>query len=459
MLDIIVPVLYGLSDYILLQTQVVMASCVISDFETRDKKMTVIGSVCYWFACVVIMLAVGILDYTFRLFIVSQMRLVLVWVFAVLWQLLFFKAKISYRIFSVFYTAIILLAGNAFCNIVDAVCMEYGVGVLPWLRANDNSIWVFCLIGLRKLLLYSLIWGIEFFALRRYIGNRWSAIVSKTVVALYGFLALVTWALFWIEINAPEPTFIYYMMIFCCELAFSVLALIVVVILEQKTREEKQRAKMEADLELTHKLWKLDKKQYEFLKDNIEIINIKCHDMRHYINAGCGGTEAVRKEMNALSDSISAYDSLIRTGNPVCDITLSNKSMECMEKGIDFICIVDGAALHFVDEVSLYSLLGNAVQNAIEHVERFEDPDKRLITLNVSRKDTMVVINVENVLEGELTLEDGLPKTDKEDVHYHGFGMKSMRSTAERYGGGLEVLTEEGLFRLVIVLPYREVRA
>lgn len=456
MSEIMIPVLYALSGYIVFQTQVIMAFCVTSDFEVRYKNKTAVGSVIYWLICTCLMLGYGILDYTMQLYTISQVRLVMVWVFVILWKLLFFRESVLNSIFSVFYAAIILFAGNAFCNVINTICRTYNLGILPWLLANDDSIEVFFLISVRCFLLYSFVWAIEFFALRHFLGSKWRTVINKTVVGLYAFLALIVATLFLIEIKVPAQTFMFYMMIFSCELAVSILALIIIVVMELKLRTEKRRLELEADLELIQKLWQLDKKQYEFLKDHVDIINIKCHDLRHLINAGVMGSESVQQEINSLSASVDACDSMIRTGNPVCDITLSNKSMECMKKGIDFICIVDGAALHFVDEVSLYSLLGNAIENAIQHVEQFEDPDKRLITLNISRKGSMVVINVENVLNGSLVFEDDLPRTESKDRNFHGFGMKSMRSTAEKYGGGMAVSAENGMFRLVIVLPYRE---
>ena len=65
----------------------------------------------------------------------------------------------------------------------------------------------------------------------------------------------------------------------------------------------------------------------------------------------------------------------------------------------------------------------------------------------------MVSIHVENCFEGSLSFEDGLPQTSKEDKSYHGFGMKSMQTIAEKYGGFLTASTKSGVFNLDIVIP------
>jgi hypothetical protein len=50
-------------------------------------------------------------------------------------------------------------------------------------------------------------------------------------------------------------------------------------------------------------------------------------------------------------------------------------------------------------------------------------------------------------------MADGLPVTDKtEEEGFHGFGMKSMRLLAQKYGGTMLVRQEEDLFVLTIRL-------
>jgi hypothetical protein len=46
---------------------------------------------------------------------------------------------------------------------------------------------------------------------------------------------------------------------------------------------------------------------------------------------------------------------------------------------------------------------------------------------------------------------DGLPETTKEDKHYHGFGVKSIRYITEKYGGDMSVTMEDGVFSLDLI--------
>lgn len=49
--------------------------------------------------------------------------------------------------------------------------------------------------------------------------------------------------------------------------------------------------------------------------------------------------------------------------------------------------------------------------------------------------------------------EDGLPLT-KKNKNYHGFGVKSMRLIAEKYGGKMYASLKDDIFRVDIVWPH-----
>ena len=97
-------------------------------------------------------------------------------------------------------------------------------------------------------------------------------------------------------------------------------------------------------------------------------------------------------------------------------------------------------------------LIGNALDNAIESVEKISDPDKRLIHVSVNRQKGFLRIRVENCYEGDIRFVDGLPSTRK-DARYHGYGMKSIRSVVEKYNGSMIVKAEDGWFELRLLFP------
>ena len=196
-------------------------------------------------------------------------------------------------------------------------------------------------------------------------------------------------------------------------------------------------------------------RQYRLSRENIEAINIKCHDLKHQIRALASGDATVSSRvLDEISREVDVYDSVVKSGNDALDTILTEKSLYCEKHGITLSCIADGAALDFVEPTDLYSFFGNALDNAIEAVERMADPERRSIGLVVRRTGDMVSIHVENYFDGNISFGgEGLPNTRKPDEANHGFGVRSMRMIAESLGGSLTCRTQEDVFHLDALLP------
>ena len=59
----------------------------------------------------------------------------------------------------------------------------------------------------------------------------------------------------------------------------------------------------------------------------------------------------------------------------------------------------------------------------------------------------------ENYYEGQLSYEQDLPLTTKRDANYHGYGLKNIRFTAQKYGGEATVTAENNWFELKVIIP------
>jgi Signal transduction histidine kinase regulating citrate/malate metabolism len=195
-------------------------------------------------------------------------------------------------------------------------------------------------------------------------------------------------------------------------------------------------------------------KQYKLSKENIEMINHKCHDLKHQIKAlREAKSEELEKYIKEVEDSIMIYDSVLKTENEVLNTILSEKCLYCEKHRIKLSCIVDTNQLDFMSTLDIYALLGNALDNAIECVSRHKDEEKRVISLTISAKDGFLCIQTNNYYEDNIQILDGFPVTTKKNRAYHGFGIKSMKHLVVKYGGTLYTNLENGIFMLQIVIP------
>lgn len=213
---------------------------------------------------------------------------------------------------------------------------------------------------------------------------------------------------------------------------------------------------LEANARATENLMRERMRQYELSRANMDAINVKAHDIRHQIRRlGDGGAVVDQSVLDEIAHEVAIYDSKVKTGNDALDTILTEKSLICANESITLSCIADGSSLDFMRAADLYALFGNALENAIE-ATRQVDGEKRSISLIVREVAGMASIHIENYFTGEVEFEDGIPKSSKGDDLNHGFGTKSMRNIAERYGGALDASTKGDVYYLNVLIPIPE---
>lgn len=205
-------------------------------------------------------------------------------------------------------------------------------------------------------------------------------------------------------------------------------------------------------LEVLHHLWRQDKIQFESIRDNMDVINMKCHDLKHILDKIEG--KLTSEEISSLREAIQFYDANIKTGNEVLDVVLCEKAMTCQKNGITFSCLADGTKLTFLTPVQTYTLFGNIIDNAIEAVKQLSSPEDKIISLICRETSQGLEIEESNYFSGELQLAGGLPVTVKEDRSHHGFGTKSIQYIAEQYGGALDIHILDNMFFLKVRFPF-----
>lgn len=211
-----------------------------------------------------------------------------------------------------------------------------------------------------------------------------------------------------------------------------------------------KNGKIQHEYKVMEHLRHLEKSQYDLSKKNMELLNIKFHDLKHLISS-IGDISS--DEKYELERAVSIYDMTIKTGSEVLDVILAEKSLFCDQKGVRFEKIADGKLLGFMSNSDVYSLFGNAIDNAVEAVTKIKDPERRFVTLMVRETRGMLLIRIENCFDGAVEFDDGLPITTKEDKLYHGYGTKSIRNIVEKYNGDFYMRAEEGTFELNILFP------
>ncbi len=211
----------------------------------------------------------------------------------------------------------------------------------------------------------------------------------------------------------------------------------------------------EKELRNIHSMLKAQYDKYRSYQTTFDMINMKYHDLKHQL-AGLKAEmsdEERSKWIDSLEQELESYSPELQTGNSVLDTLIAGKMMNCRANNIKVTCVADGNILDFMHVADICTVFGNALDNAIESVTLIEDPEKRLIHLSISPKKNFVLIQINNYCENNLTLKNGYPVTTKADKGNHGFGLKSIRYTVEKYHGTLNFDVKDNWFELKMLIP------
>ncbi|MCR5397116.1 MAG: ATP-binding protein [Lachnospiraceae bacterium] len=203
----------------------------------------------------------------------------------------------------------------------------------------------------------------------------------------------------------------------------------------------------EEEFAFREKLWNQKKMQYELSKDAMAVVNRNYHDIKHQIAAVNAMTDEERRQeaLQRMEENIGIYDSVVHTENELLDTVLTEKRLACGRKKITMSCICEGKSMLFMDGLDLYTLLGNALDNAIEAAEKVPESE-RYISVLIQKKLGMTIVEIRNPIAAAPTIKDGNLFTTKKDKDSHGYGVNSMKEIVKKYDGIFEYKANDKTF-------------
>lgn len=155
--------------------------------------------------------------------------------------------------------------------------------------------------------------------------------------------------------------------------------------------------------------------------------------------------DAAEKHINELSDVIEKSAAVCFTGNEAVDSLINLKIKEARQHNIDVISKVSSFVVFNVNSIELCRILGNAFDNAIEACCCIEENKERIIGVLIKEIDEKILIEIYNS-SNFVDTDDFI--SSKSDKGLHGYGIQSIRSSAERIGATINFKYAEGVFTL-----------
>ncbi len=201
----------------------------------------------------------------------------------------------------------------------------------------------------------------------------------------------------------------------------------------------------------------MQKAQYGKLVQYIHSTARLRHDWRQHIHTLSALAEA--EQFEEMKQYLTAYTAghFVEEISPICpniavDALLRHYKATANEANVPFTIQADIPATLPVADVDLCLIIGNLLENALEACLAMGagQKEERFIHLKIRPVHSQLLIALENSYSGELNMykEDYLSTKP----HGTGLGIGSVRQTAERYGGFLDIKAENHIFHARVSL-------
>lgn len=234
------------------------------------------------------------------------------------------------------------------------------------------------------------------------------------------------------------------MNVFCIRTLVDFCGVLILTLQHEQLRESALHQELSAMDNVLHRQYE----QYKRSKEGIELINSRYHELKVQIADIRAQRDRAKQDaaLAKMENSILQYEAENKTGNPVLDILLTAKTMECQQENITITSVADGRMLGFLTIRELCTIVGVALDNAIAAVRAEPDPEKRLIKVAVYSQGGFAMLRFEHYTETAPALDaDGLPQ--------QGSDLKSVRTTVGQHGGSMTLHWENNWCTLRILFP------
>ncbi len=192
----------------------------------------------------------------------------------------------------------------------------------------------------------------------------------------------------------------------------------------------------------------------ELIKRNNEEISIIKHDIYNqlqiaYVAFKQNNINAI-KMLIEVEKELDDIKSTKYCENELLNIILSVKIEEAKKYDINIELKIDYFIELNMEDIDVCNIFTNLLDNSIEAAKKSENKN---IKLYICEKNGYVIIKNENFCKCYKKNEAGKFETTKKDKKFHGYGIKIIEKTLEKYNGDLNIRIDNEIFRMIILLP------
>lgn len=208
----------------------------------------------------------------------------------------------------------------------------------------------------------------------------------------------------------------------------------------------------------------LEEQQYRLLLNTTDSLRKMKHDIKQHLSVIKALAE--RQETEQLQEYIGSYfqelektNILLSTGNTAIDCLVSSKLSYAKQLNIPFQYSVVIPSEFPMNDISLSSVIGNLLDNAIEGSLRSMQTTENFspwISFYIKPFQDMVVLHVENHFDGIQRYDSNRNFLSLKSGNNHGIGLHRVKELVLENNGIINVSAEKQIFSVHIILPQKE---
>lgn len=212
---------------------------------------------------------------------------------------------------------------------------------------------------------------------------------------------------------------------------------------------------MKYETKILNKQLALYESQYQLMESKMKEYGELRHNIKHCLHAIVaklrpGEIEDIQDtELAQWVDEMVGEVDVKYTNSNALNIILNYYYIKASKENIEMTISVDLTQEVIIDDRTLCIIIGNLLENTLDAYEESAD---YWIKIQITQQYDNLHFRISNSCHKILKWEDGLPKTSKEQVNQHGFGLKSVKKIVEDKEGFFKVSTDESEFIVEFIL-------
>lgn len=212
--------------------------------------------------------------------------------------------------------------------------------------------------------------------------------------------------------------------------------------------------------ELLEQQMALQKESIRKMEDSYTHMRELRHDLNNHLLCMStlidhGEYEELKQYLKSMTATVEDRSYVAVSGNTAVDAILNEKLLSAQKKQINTSFEVCDLHSTSVQPMDLCIVLSNALDNAIEACEKIPDPTARYLRLKIQQEESFLALSVVNPVASPPRRFGGLYLTDKANRERHGFGLRSIRTTLEKYNGEFISKCEDQVFTIVMKFNFQ----